>query len=246
MSARAHFGWKPMPRKPRPSSSPTCLTSARCWLVSLQVWWMFSSCAPDSSNWPAGSSVTEAPSRNKAMTRPFSSTGCQPKRVMPLSRASMPCGPSNGGGDRSSSRNTNFSCSVPMRQSSLARAPAAWKAISWSLPVMVGETFSVMGFCLDVRSGLQPAQYHGPGLVDAEFGGAGEQLCAGAAGELLLNLQQGARLLAAAELVGLGQQAMHRQMSLEGDIQHLQVVFAQRVADVTHQHQAGQRIATPA
>jgi hypothetical protein len=36
----------------------------------VQVWWSVSTAAPDSSSWPAGSSVTEAPSFDSAMTRP--------------------------------------------------------------------------------------------------------------------------------------------------------------------------------
>ena len=79
-----------MPRKPRPISSATVFTSFRCAVVSQQVSWMFSSIAPESSNWPAGSSVIEPPSRSSAITLPCSSTGCQPKRVRPRSIASMP------------------------------------------------------------------------------------------------------------------------------------------------------------
>ena len=65
-----------MPRKPSPIGSATARTSLRWLEVSLQVWCRFSSGAPDSSSWPAGSSDTEAWSRVSAMTRPCSSTGC--------------------------------------------------------------------------------------------------------------------------------------------------------------------------
>ena len=47
---------------PRPSSAPTSLTCFRCRPVSAQVWWRFSSGAPDSSSCPAGSRLT-VPSR---------------------------------------------------------------------------------------------------------------------------------------------------------------------------------------
>jgi hypothetical protein len=57
-------------------------------------------------------------------------TGAQPNWVRPLSNASMPRSPSNGGGRRSSVRKPNFSCSVPMLQSSGARMPERKKSIS--------------------------------------------------------------------------------------------------------------------
>ena len=53
-----------------------------------------SSGAPDSSNWPPGSSVTLALSRLSAIVLLPSMTGSQPKRVMPSSMARMPSGPS--------------------------------------------------------------------------------------------------------------------------------------------------------
>ncbi|CRD56546.1 hypothetical protein BN1263500367 [Stenotrophomonas indicatrix] len=97
---------------------------------------MVSSAAPDSSSWPAGSRVTEAPSRSRAMVLPFSCTGVQPKRTRPLSRASMPRSPSKVGGRRSSRRNPNFSCSVPMRHCERGFSPEAISATSCERSVM--------------------------------------------------------------------------------------------------------------
>ncbi len=54
-----------MPRKPSPIGSATVRTSRRWAPASLQVSWRLSSGAPDSSSWPAGSSVTDAPSRRQ-------------------------------------------------------------------------------------------------------------------------------------------------------------------------------------
>ena len=46
-----------MPSMPMPSSSPTSFTCFRWVCTSSQVWWIVSSGAPDSSNWPPGSRV---------------------------------------------------------------------------------------------------------------------------------------------------------------------------------------------
>ena len=83
ISSRRHSGAKPMPSMPTPISAATVLHSTRCWFVSSQVWWMFSSGAPDSSNCPPGSSVIEHRPFSSAIGLPFSSTGFQPKRVSP-------------------------------------------------------------------------------------------------------------------------------------------------------------------
>ena len=152
MSSRRHLGWKPMPRNPSCSSSATALTSRRWLPTSRQVWWMSSSGAPDSSSCPAGSSVTEAPSRDSAITWPCSSTASQPNRVRPLSSASMPRAPSNGGGRRSSRRKPNFSCSVPMRQSPRGFSPEASTATSSSIR-LTGVSPSWLG--LDMRIALR-------------------------------------------------------------------------------------------
>src|SRR5690606_3927834 len=152
MSSRRHLGWNPMPRNPRPRSSATALTSLRWLSTSLQVWWMFSSGAPDSSSWPAGSSVTDAPSRSRATVRPFSSTLSQPKRPSPRSSDSIPRSPSNCGGRRSSRRKPNFSCSVPMRQSALGFSPEATYSTSWSRPV---TGVSLAWLELDMRTVLE-------------------------------------------------------------------------------------------
>jgi hypothetical protein len=93
-SSRRHSGENPSPMKPIPSSSATVFTSSRCRPVSLQIWWMSSSGAPDSSNCPPGSRLTDAPSRSSPMIgspcRLASRTSAQPKRVSPVSIASMP------------------------------------------------------------------------------------------------------------------------------------------------------------
>ena len=58
------------------------LTWARWRPVSAQVSWRFSSGAPDSSSWPAGSRLTVAVARRAcAMTLPPSSTGSQPNSL---------------------------------------------------------------------------------------------------------------------------------------------------------------------
>src|SRR5699024_2459070 len=71
--------------------------------------------APASSSWPPGSSVTWQRPCLSATVRPCSCKGCQPKRVIAVRNASMPCSPSNGKGRSVARSNTNFSCSVPRR-----------------------------------------------------------------------------------------------------------------------------------
>src|SRR5690606_30338760 len=144
MSPRCHLGWNPMPRKPRPSSSPTALTSRRWLRVSRQVSWMVCSGAPDSSSWPAGSRVTEAPSLARAIRWPCSSLGSQPNRVRPRKRAPMPRSPSQVGGRRSSRRKPNFSCSVPMRQSAAGLQPATRNSTS-SRRSLIGLSLALLG-----------------------------------------------------------------------------------------------------
>ncbi len=68
----------PRPRKPTPSFSPTALTWSRWRPVSAQVWCRFSSGAPDSSSWPAGSRLIAPSAPPSAMTCPPSSIGSQP------------------------------------------------------------------------------------------------------------------------------------------------------------------------
>ena len=94
MSSRVHSGAKPSPMNAAPISPATWLTSSMCCWFSAAVSCSVSSGAPDSSNWPPGSSVTLALSRFSAIVLLPSVTGSQPKRVMPSSMARMPSGPS--------------------------------------------------------------------------------------------------------------------------------------------------------
>ena len=91
-SARVLSGHMPRPRKPRPSRSPTALNCSRWRPVSAQVWWRFSSGAPDSSNWPAGSRLTVPSGPESAMTLPPSSTGCQPNSVSAMQQVADAAG----------------------------------------------------------------------------------------------------------------------------------------------------------
>eukprot|EP00955_Chlamydomonas_euryale_P102165 365398-Chlamydomonas_euryale.AAC.6 len=65
----------PPPVSPFPPLVPTWY---RCELVSAHVWCRSTSGAPDSSNWPPGSSVTDWPSYDTPMMRPPSTMGSQP------------------------------------------------------------------------------------------------------------------------------------------------------------------------
>ena len=79
---------------PSPSSSQTSRTWRRCSCTSSQVWCMVSSGAPLSSNCPPGSSVIEhRASFVSAIVLPLSTTGFQPKRVIPCSSARDPVRP---------------------------------------------------------------------------------------------------------------------------------------------------------
>src|SRR6266700_5766901 len=61
ISARDHFGVMPMPRKEMPSGRATSSSWARCAMSSVEVSCTVSTAAPDSSNWPPGSSVIAPP-----------------------------------------------------------------------------------------------------------------------------------------------------------------------------------------
>ena len=79
-----------------PSGFATSRTCARCAISSLQVWWMVSTGAPDSSNWPPGSSEIAPPPVTSARPMMLSPSmiGSQPSRCcMPSSSARMPRGP---------------------------------------------------------------------------------------------------------------------------------------------------------
>ena len=84
-----------MPSMPIRNGSAIFFTSSRWVCTSQQVWCSVSSGAPLSSNWPPGSRLMLQPCLASAIGRPFSSTGCQPKRpARPSSRARIPRGPS--------------------------------------------------------------------------------------------------------------------------------------------------------
>ena len=83
-------------------------------------------------------------------------------------------------------------------------------------------------------------------LVDAPTLERGEGLHAEIDAELaqrLAHLFQRRVGLLAIELVGLGQQHVHRQADVVGPLEHLDVVVLERVTRVHHQHQAFQALA---
>ncbi len=80
-----------------PSGSAIWRSCARWAFDSRQVWWIVSSGAPDSSNWPPGSSeIAPMPVGSKSpMMRPSSMIGAQPSvSCMPSSSARIERSPS--------------------------------------------------------------------------------------------------------------------------------------------------------
>ena len=128
---RVSVGWKPSGAKPRPIPAPSRADSGamlgQLRLVSCSV----STGAPDSSNWPPGSSEIEAPRR---LPRPFRPIGTPSSRIgshsapaSPSSMARMPpgrrrrgpgaCGPTGG------SRTSRAPCRSAMPPSACRRPP---------------------------------------------------------------------------------------------------------------------------
>src|SRR5215213_4754834 len=125
----------PSPRNPMPNGSATCRSWFRCDCSSVQVWCTVSTGAPESSNWPPGSSEMAPPPATSSMPirLPASRIGSQPSRCcIPSSSARMLRSPSYGTGSCRPIAKANFSCSVPMRNSDLGLQPAARYATSSS------------------------------------------------------------------------------------------------------------------
>ncbi len=72
---------------PMPSGAATVRTWSRCSWTSQQVSCRVATGAPESSNWPPGSSVMLARPRWSAIGRPPSRIGCQSKRAARPSRS---------------------------------------------------------------------------------------------------------------------------------------------------------------
>mmetsp|Transcript_13360 Transcript_13360/g.36537 ORF Transcript_13360/g.36537 Transcript_13360/m.36537 type:complete len:220 (-) Transcript_13360:100-759(-) len=124
VSSTDHLGWNPRPRNETPISFAAVLTWYRCEWTSAQVWWRLTSGAPESSNWPPGSSVTLWPFSLQPMMLPDSIIGSQSNLSTSACRSLLTCA-SYSIGRRFSSWYPNFSCSVPILHSDLGLQPDA-------------------------------------------------------------------------------------------------------------------------
>ena len=114
----------PSPRKPSPSRSPTALTCSRWRPLSAQVSCRFSSGAPDSSSWPAGSRLIVPSAPASAMILPPSIDRLPAEFGQPVEQVADAAGlvVATARGDRSGDRRTSHArCRCASRRAAFRR-----------------------------------------------------------------------------------------------------------------------------